>query len=161
MRQACPYPTLSTTLAGTWLVLTGMSPLHLGAAALIGLVIPLIIAPLLDVLPKVRSLPAAMRLVVRVLWDIIVANITVARLVLGPVSRLRPAFVKVPVTVTHPSAISLFMSIISITPGSVPVALSSDARTMLVHVLDLEDEETFIAKVKERYERPLMDILEC
>ena len=161
MRHLCPYPTLSMAIAGAWLVLIGMSPLHLGAAALFGLVIPLIIAPLLDVLPGVRSLPAAMRLTVRVLWDIIVANITVARLVLGPLSRLRPAFVQVPVTVTHPSAISLFMSMISITPGSVPVALSSDARTMLVHVLDLEDEEAFIAKVKERYERPLMDILEC
>jgi multicomponent K+:H+ antiporter subunit E len=161
MRQACPFPTLSMAIAGTWLVLTGMSPLHLGAAALFGLVIPLIIAPLLDVLPRVRSLSAGMRLALRVVWDIIVANITVAGLVLGPVSRLRPAFVQVPVTVTHPSAISLFMSMISITPGSVPMALSSDARTMLVHVLDLEDEEAFIAKVKERYERPLMDILEC
>jgi multicomponent K+:H+ antiporter subunit E len=161
MRKLCPLPRLSLALAGTWLVLAGMSPLHLAAAPLFALAIPLILEPLLDVLPAVRSLPATMRLVVRVLWDIIIANITVARLVLGPVSRLRPAFVKVPVTVTHPSAISLFMSMISITPGSVPVALSPDARMMLVHVLDLEDEEAFIARVKERYERPLMDILEC
>lgn len=161
MRKLCPFPTLSVALAGTWLMLTGISPLHLVVAPLFALAIPLSIAPLLDVLPGVRSLLAAMRLVARVLWDILIANITVARLVLGPVSRLRPAFVKVPVAVTHPSAISLFMSMISITPGSVPMALSPDARTMLVHVLDLEDEEAFIAKVKERYERPLVEILEC
>lgn len=161
MRKLCPFPTLSVALAGTWLMLTGISPLHLVVAPLFALAIPLSIAPLLDVLPGVRSLLAAMRLVAGVLWDILIANITVARLVLGPVSRLRPAFVKVPVAVTHPSAISLFMSMISITPGSVPMALSPDARTMLVHVLDLEDEEAFIAKVKERYERPLVEILEC
>lgn len=161
MRKLCPFPILSMALAGTWLVLTGISPLHLAVALLSALAIPLSIAPLLDMLPGVRSLPAAMRLVARVLWDILIANIIVARLVLGPVSRLRPAFVNVPVTVTHPSAIALFMSMISITPGSIPLALSPDARTMLVHVLDLEDEAVFIAKVKERYERPLMEILEC
>ena len=161
MKKLCPFPMLSTVLAGTWLVLAGISPLHLAMALMVALAIPLSIAPLLDGLPGVRSLPAAMRLVARVLWDILIANIIVARLVLGPVSRLRPAFVNVPVTVTHPSAISLFMSMISITPGSIPLALSPDARTMLVHVLDLEDEEAFIAKVKERYERPLMEILEC
>ena len=90
-----------------------------------------------------------------------IANITVARLVLGPVSRLRPAFVKIPLTATHPYAISLFTSVISITPGSIPLALSPDARTLLVHVLHLEDEQAFVSKVKERYERPLMKILEC
>ena len=116
---------------------------------------------LLGVLPSIRSVTAAMRLAGRVLWDIVIANITVARLVLGPVSRLRPAFVKVPLTATHPYAISLFSSMISITPGSIPLALAPDARTLLVHVLHVEDEKAFIINVKERYERPLMEILEC
>src|SRR6185312_9057375 len=88
MRKLCPFPTLSMALAGTWLVLAGISPLHLAVALLAALAIPLSIAPLLDMLPGVRSLPAAMRLVARVLWDILIANIIVARLVLGPVSRL-------------------------------------------------------------------------
>lgn len=161
MRKLCPYPTLSMALAVTWLVLNGISPLQLAVALLSALAIPLTIAPLLDVLPGVRSLLAAMRLAARVLWDIFLANITVARLVLGPVSQLRPAFVEVPVTVTHPSAISLFTSMISITPGSIPLALSPDTRTLLVHVLHVEDEQAFISRVKERYERPLMEILEC
>lgn len=161
MTKLCPFPMLSMALAGTWLVLEGFSPLHLALASLFAIVIPLVIAPLLGELPGIRSVTGTIRLAGHVVWDILIANITVARLVLGPVSRLKPAFVKVPLTVTHPSAISLFMSMISITPGSIPLALSPDARTMLVHVLDLENEEAFIAKVKERYERPLMEILEC
>ena len=161
MKQLCPFPALSVALAATWVALAGISPVDVALALVLSLVIPRVAAPLLNQMPGIRSVSTAVRLVARVLWDILIANITVARLVLGPVSRLRPAFVKVPVAVTHPSAISLFMSMISITPGSVPMALSPDARTMLVHVLDLEDEEAFIAKVKERYERPLMEILEC
>lgn len=161
MRKLYPFPMLSMALAGTWVVLNGISPLHLAVALVCALAIPLSVKPLLDVLPGVRSLPAAIRLVVRVLWDILIANITVARLVLGPVSRLRPAFVKVPLTATHPYAISLFTSMISITPGSIPLALSPDTRTLLVHVLHVEDEQAFVSNVKERYEHPLMEILEC
>jgi multicomponent K+:H+ antiporter subunit E len=161
MKKLYPFPVLSMALAGAWLALEGFSPQHLALAFLFATVIPLVTGSLLSGLPGIRSVTGAIRLAGHVMWDILTANITVARLVLGPVSRLRPAFVKVPVAVTHPSAISLFMSMISITPGSIPLALSPDARTMLVHVLDLEDEEHFIAKVKERYERPLMEILEC
>jgi multicomponent K+:H+ antiporter subunit E len=161
MRTICPFPRLSMALASTWLILAGFSPAQVAAGLLFALAIPLTIAPLLDVLPTVRSVSAAMMLVARVLWDIVVANVVVARLVLGRVKRLRPAFVAIPVSVTDPAAISLFMSMISITPGSVPIALSPDSRWMLVHVLDLEDEAAFIAMVKDRYERPLMEILEC
>lgn len=161
MIKLCPFPTLSMALAAVWLVLAGVSPVHVALASLFAIMIPLLIAPLLDVLPAVRSVTAAMRLAGRVLWDIVIANIRVARLVLGPVSRLRPAFVKVPLTATHPYAISLFTSMISITPGSIPLALTPDARALLVHVLDVEDENAFIAHVKERYERPLMEILGC
>jgi multicomponent K+:H+ antiporter subunit E len=161
MTKLCPFPMLSMALAGTWLMLAGISPLHVAAASLAAIVIPLIIEPLLDVLPGVRSVAAALRLAGRVLWDIVIANLTVARLVLGPVSGLRPAFVKVPLTARHPYAVSLFTSMISITPGSIPLALAPDARALLVHVLHVEDEEGFIANVKERYEDPLMEILEC
>jgi multicomponent K+:H+ antiporter subunit E len=152
---------LSIALAGTWLMLAGFSLPHLVLGSLFAIVIPFVIAPMLSVPPGVRSMTGVMRLAGHVVWDIVVANITVARLVLGPVSRLRPAFVEVPLTATHPYAISLFTSMISITPGSIPLALSPDARTLLVHVLHLEDEQAFVSKVKERYERPLTEILEC
>ena len=109
----------------------------------------------------IRSAGAALRLAGLVAWDIVLANIAVARLVLGPIARLRPGFVRVPLAVTHPHVIALFASIVSIVPGSVSMALTPDGRTLLVHVLDLEDAEHFIATIKERYERPLLEILKC
>jgi multicomponent K+:H+ antiporter subunit E len=161
MKKLCPFPVLSVTLAATWLVLEGLSPLHLALASLFAIAIPLACAPFFDALPGLRSVTAAVRLIGRVLWDIIVANVVVARLVLGPVSRLRPAFVEVPLTVTNPYAITLFASIVSIVPGSVSLAFTADARTLLLHVLHVEDGEQFVAMIKERYERPLMEILQC
>ena len=161
MNTLCPFPTLSLVLAATWLALTGISPPQLVLAFVLALAIPRLAAPLLIPLPGIRSFGAAVRLTGVVAWDILLANIAVARLVLGPVSRLRPGFVQVPLAVAHPHAIALFASIVSIVPGSVSIALSSDTRTLLLHVLHVEDEERFVARIKQRYERPLMDILEC
>lgn len=161
MNRLLPCPLLSVALALCWLALAGASPAHLVLALVLALVIPRITAPVLGVLPGIRSAGAAVRLAGMVAWDIVLANIAVARLVLGPAARLRPAFVRVPLAVTHPQAIALFSSIVSIVPGSVSMALTPDARTLLVHVLDLDDEERFVAMLKERYERPLLEILEC
>lgn len=161
MKSLCPFPILSFALAVIWLALTGISASQSALALVLALVIPGLAAPLLAPLPGIRSFGGAVRLIAVVAWDILLANIAVARLVLGPMSHLRPGFVQVPLALTHPHAIALFASIVSIVPGSIPVALSSDARTLLVHVLHVEDEDSFIARVKQRYERPLMEILEC
>ena len=161
MNKVCPFPMLSATLAASWLALAGISPLQLALALVLGLAIPRITAPLLSGLPGIRSISAAVRLAARVAWDILIANVVVARLVLGPVARLRPGFVRVPLAVTHPHAIALFAGVVSIVPGSLSIALSPDARTLLLHVLHVEDAEQFVARIKERYERPLMEILEC
>lgn len=161
MSAVFPFPLLSVALAACWLALAGVSTPNLILALVLAFVIPRLIAPALGAPLRVRSAGAAMRLAGVVAWDIVLANIAVARLVLGPVARLRPGFVRVPLDVTQPSAIALFASIVSIVPGSVCMALTPDARTLLVHVLDLEDEDRFVTMLKERYERPLLEILEC
>ncbi len=161
MKKALPFPGLSLALAGCWLVLTEMSSAQAALAIVLALAIPHITAPFLGQLPGIRSTGTALRLAGIVMWDIVLANIAVARLVLGPVPRLRPGFVHVPLAVTHPHAIALFAGIVSIVPGSLSIAFSPDARTLLLHVLDLEDANHFVTRIKERYERPIMDMLEC
>jgi multicomponent K+:H+ antiporter subunit E len=38
--------------------------------------------------------------------------------------------------------------------------MSSDGRTLTLHVLDLQDEAAWIRTIKRRYERPLMEIFQ-
>ena len=89
------------------------------------------------------------------------SNFDVVKLVLAPTMRIRPGFIEVPLELEHPDAVALLASIIAITPGTV-VADVDDARTrILVHVLDLEDPEQLVAEIKDRYERPLKETVEC
>ena len=93
-----------------------------------------------------------------VLFDIISANINVAFLILGPVKTLRPAFVKVPLDLTHDLPITMLASTVSLPPGTVsevypfPETLSDEEeiqqRYLLIHVLDLDDEQALIDTIK-------------
>ena len=95
-----------------------------------------------------------------VVHDIVVANLQVAKLILGPREALKPRFVWVPLDVRRPRSISLFAGIITMTPGTVSAELSDDHRHLLVHGLRVEDPDALAAEVKSRYETPIRELFE-
>ena len=86
------------------------------------------------------------------------ANITVARQVLGPEHRLRPGVVWIPLEIRNIHGIAALTSFITLTPGTVSSELSDDRRYLLVHLLDMDDADSVVRDIKQRYERPLMEI---
>jgi multicomponent K+:H+ antiporter subunit E len=96
-----------------------------------------------------------------VLYDIVAANIEVARLVLGPIGRLRPAFVEVPLAVSNPHVATILGSIVSLTPGTVSVDVDLSAQILHIHALDVADPARLARAIKDRYERPLQEIFGC
>ncbi len=109
---------------------------------------------------RVRRWGKLIKFLLIFVYDIIVANIQVAQLVLGPSEKLRPAFLEVPITLTNPLVISILSAVISLAPGTVAANLSGDRRTLLVHILHTEDTEGSIERIKERYEAPLKEIFQ-
>ena len=162
MRRWLPHPIASFFVLIVWLGLhSSLAAIHLVSGALLGVLIPLLLNRALDDPVTIRRPGVALRLAAVVLWDIIVANLAVARRVLGPLARLQPGFIEVPVDLAHPDGVALLASIIAITPGTV-VADIDDARTrILVHVLHLDDPAQLVAEIKHRYERPLKEIFGC
>jgi len=99
-----------------------------------------------------------------VCYDIVIANLQLAVLILGPVSRLRPAFVRVPLDLRTDFAITVLASTITLTPGTVSVDVEDDpdgGRRLVVHALRCVDAEEMVQSIKHRYERRLQEILEC
>ncbi len=154
------HPVLSLLLAATWLLLQqSLAPGNLITAAVLGLVVPRLLHGFLGAPTQVRSWPAALRLVGVVFYDIVVANIAVARIVLSPGSDPQPAWLKVPLEVEHPLAMTLFAAIITMTPGTVSCVVDERGRFILVHALDCSDPACMVADMKQRYEAPLKEIL--
>ncbi len=154
------HPWLSAMLALSWLLLQhSVEPVHVLSAVLIGIVIPRLLHDFLPRPSKIKVLPAV-RLTRFVLWDILMSNIAVAKLVLGPMSRPQPAWVAVPLTLTHPTAISLLAAIITTTPGTVSCTVDEEQHVILVHALDCSDPAQMAIDIKDRYEVLLLAIFE-
>lgn len=154
-----PHPVLSVLLGASWLALVhSLAVVHLLSALLIGWGVPRLIAPFLGPANRVHA-PTALRLALVVLWDIVLSNIAVARLVLGPMARPQPAWVEVPLDTDHPWVNALFASIITTTPGTVSAVVDELHGRILVHALDCTDPAAMARDMKTRYEAPLMRAL--
>jgi multicomponent K+:H+ antiporter subunit E len=157
-----PSPTISILLFIVWLLLNNtLEPGHLVLGAFLALLIPLLTSGMQDPQPSIRKPLVAIRYVCMVIADIVVANFEVAFLVIGPAKRLSPAFVAVPIDIQHELPITILASTVSLTPGTVSAEISEDKQWLYVHVLKLTDKDELIALIKQRYERPLMEIFEC
>lgn len=160
-RRWFAHPVLSLLLVVAWLLLQQSgSVANLITAMVLGLVVPRLVHGFLGAGVVPRSWTAALRFTFIVLWDIVVSNITVARLVLSPIARARPAWVVVPLTLRDPTAITLFATVITTTPGTVSCVVDEQRHFILVHALDCDDPVAMAAQMKERYEQPLREIFE-
>jgi multicomponent K+:H+ antiporter subunit E len=152
------HPVLSVLLGVSWLALShSIEPIHLLSALLIGLVVPRLLKPFLADASGLYW-PAIPRLVGIVLWDIIVSNVVVAKLVLGPLGNMAPGWIPVPLASGHHRVNALFASIITTTPGTVSAVIDESERVIWVHALNCDDVSAMAADMKSRYEEPLLAI---
>lgn len=153
------HPRLSVFLAIVWLVVReSAAPADLLAAAVIGLAVPRLVHGFLGPALRPRAPWTIVRLVLVVLWDIVVSNVTVARIVLGLAPKPRPAWVRVSLSTRHPLGITLLASIITMTPGTISCVVDDERSEILVHALDCSDPAALAEQIKQRYERPLTEI---
>lgn len=159
MNRFLPSPPLSVAVFVLWLLLVAdFGAAQVLLAAILALALPLLAGMLQP--QRARFGRAAMILVLtrRVLWDIVISNIEVARRIIGPERVLTPAFVWVPLELTNIHGITSLASIITLTPGTVSAELSHDQRHLLVHCFNLKDADALLASIKARYEAPLKEI---
>lgn len=157
-----PHPLLTLTVAAFWLLL--MNDLSLGNALMglfLGLTVPQLTRIYWPQRPTIRKPLKIIEYGFVVLWDIIVANVAVARVVLFKSNRqLRPHFISIPLDIYSPEAITTLAGTITMTPGTLSADLSADGRALLVHCLDTGDPEGEVAGIKQRYEARLKEIFE-
>lgn len=155
-----PQPWLSLILFVTWQFLSdGIS----GASVVMGLILAWLIPQLTwgfwPERPPFRRPWRMAGYLLLVTWDIVMASISVTRLILSP-GRPRPVFVCYPLTLENPLAITMLASTISLTPGTVSADVSDDNKLLLIHSLDAEDEQEVIDAIRNRYESRLLEMFQ-
>lgn len=163
LRRFLPHPLLSLTLAVTWLLLVNKLAVNsIVFAVFLGITIPMITKAYWPHMPRVGRPLVAIEYALVVLYDIVKANIEVARIVLfmpkGGV--LKPAWICVPLDLRTPEAITTLAASITLTPGTVSCDLAADGHAILVHCLHAPDPDAVRDDIKSRYERRLKEIFE-
>ena len=158
MQRLLPAPLLSAVLCGAWLLLNGVSAGHIVLGVVLGVSIPWFTERFRPVRFRLHAWPTLVALALTVLKDIVVSNVQVAWLILGPERRINPRFVWVPLDVREPYGIATLAGIITMTPGTLSADLTDDRGFLLVHALNVADEAELIASIKARYEEPLRRI---
>lgn len=159
MRRIVPYPLLAGALLAMWLLLTqtfSAGQLLLGSAvAVAATYATLKLAPRRG---RIGSIAATAELLALVLVDIVRSNFAVAAIVLGRRRDRVSGFVRLPLALRDPFGLTALALIITATPGTMWVEYNAERGELLVHVLDLVDEQEWISLIKNRYETLLVEI---
>ncbi|WP_170458471.1 Na+/H+ antiporter subunit E [Ruegeria arenilitoris] len=162
LRRIFPHPHLSFLLTLVWVLLANAPSLNsLVFGLLLGIIIPFITQPYWPDRPVLRNWPMVVEYMIVVLWDIVVANVTVARIILFKRDADRQSnWISIPLELRTPEAITVLAGTITMTPGTVSCDLSAQGHCLLVHCLDAPDPGAVRDQIKQRYERRLKEIFE-
>lgn len=155
-----PHPFLTLLLTVVWTLLQNEVSAGMVVFGLIlGIIIPRGTAVWWPDTPKGFRMGKMMSYSLIVIWDILVANVEVAWIVLTvPNSKLKPAWIVVPLDLVQPEAITVLAGTITLTPGTVTSDLSDEGHSLLIHVLHTDDPDAVRDEIKNRYERRLKEI---
>jgi len=160
LKRLFPHPMLSLTLLFVWFCLANKVTVgHLLLGSFLAIVFPILTAPYWPGRPKVGHPLKLFKYFCMVMWDIVIANIDVAKIILfKKTGDIRSQWIVVPLKLTSPEAITLLAGTITMTPGTISTMLSADANSILVHCLHTDDPDGVRDKIKERYENRLLEI---
>lgn len=157
-----PHPLMTVILTIVWVMLQNSVTAGMVVFGFIlGIIIPRMTAAWWPDRPPGFKPVKVILYVLLVMWDIVVANIQVAWIILTKSNaRMQPAWIEIPLDLHKPEAITVLAGTITLTPGTVSADLSSEGRSLLVHALDAPDPGAVRDEIKNRYERRLKEIFE-
>jgi multicomponent Na+:H+ antiporter subunit E len=102
-----------------------------------------------------------LELVAFLLWELLLANLRVAYDVLTPGYHMRPGVVAIPLDAKSDIEITLLANLITLTPGTLSLDVSSDRSVLYIHVMyvDNDDLDEVRRKIKSGFERRVLEVL--
>ena len=102
--------------------------------------------------------PKTLRLAGFFMVELLLCNLRVFWDVITPGHISHPGIVGVPLDAKSDMEILLVANLISLTPGTLSVALSDDRRTLFVHVMFLDDPDRFRQSIKAGLEQRVLEV---
>lgn len=148
-------------LALAWVALTGQfTPTNFIAGFVMAYLIMGLTRQIMRSSNYFTKVRAVLGFILFFIWALIVASLRVVYRALSPRLNLQPAVVAVPLDVKTDAEIMLLANLITLTPGTLSLDVSSDRRTMYVHAFNVRDVDQFRHEIKDGFERRLLKVLQ-
>ena len=147
-------------LAVLWASLNGqLTGASLVAGFVLGSLVLLTMARGLDLPVPLARTRHLVGLLLFFLWELLLANLRVAWDVVTPRPRMRPGVIAVPLTARTDVEIMVLANMVSLTPGTLSLDVSSDRRFLYVHAMYLHDRDRLVRGIQHGFERRLLEVL--
>lgn len=125
----------------------------------VGYAILWLLSPLFPGSHYCQKLFDLVRLTLHFLWELIVSSLQVAWDVVTPGYRSRPGIIAVPIDAKTDLEITTLANLVSLTPGTLSLDLSSDQKTLYVHAMFVDDPANIRRDIKQGMERRVLEAL--
>jgi len=151
---------LNLLLAISWMALTGQfDPLNFAIGFLLAYFMLRLVQNPLGSNAYFRRIELLVRFTLFYLKELFLANFRVALTVLSPKINISPAIVAVPLDSRSELSITLLANLITLTPGTLTLDISTDRDVMYVHTMHADDLNQFRMSIKE-LERRVLEVTE-
>jgi multicomponent Na+:H+ antiporter subunit E len=147
-------------LALAWAALSGEFTLvNLGLGFALGFAILLFVGPALGSSHYFSKTRHALSFLGFFIRELALSNLRVAYEVITPRHNMKPGIVAVPLDVRTDAEIAMLANLITLTPGTLSLDLSSDRTVLYVHAMHLTDPDELRREIKEGFERRVLEVL--
>ena len=150
---------LNLLLAIVWIFLTGdLHFINFIEGFFIGFIVILVSKYTAGSSTHIRSIPKLIGFVFYFSYELIVANIKVAYDIITPRHRMKPSIIAVPLKADRDFEIMILANLITLTPGTLSLDVSTDKKVLYIHSMYVSDPEEFRKEIKEGFERKQLEI---
>ncbi|WP_062198776.1 Na+/H+ antiporter subunit E [Massilibacterium senegalense] len=101
---------------------------------------------------------AIIKLLFLFIKELILANVDVIKRVYSPSLNIEPGIFQYPTQLKSNWEITLLANLITLTPGTLTVAISNDNQSLYIHSIDVSNVEESIYQIKNTFEKAIMEV---
>ncbi|KTR58512.1 monovalent cation/H+ antiporter subunit E [Exiguobacterium indicum] len=94
----------------------------------------------------------------RFLYELVVANIDVLKIILKPKLDIQPGIFAYETELDQPWQVTLLSMLITLTPGTLVVDISDDNKTLYIHALHMPEVDEAVASIRDSFEKAILEV---
>ncbi|MFC4022718.1 Na+/H+ antiporter subunit E [Oceanobacillus longus] len=100
----------------------------------------------------------AIKLILVFLREMVMSNIEMIKYIYSPRPIREPGIFEYPLELKTDWEITILSSLISLTPGTLSIAISEDKSKLYIHAMNIENVDDEIRSIKETFEKGIMEV---